>query len=175
MEFDESQLCWDCSNSIENFHKFYEKVHAAQKNYSNYLINKKKELDIKFTETKNYLNCNDNPTNSFLQKEENENIVPNKNKCNGTKKSKMSKLKTIIDETETKMLEFYNIKCEKCEDNNFSSFKMLNKHYISIHNTQGYIKCCKRNIRVNDKYYLRNHMLKHLQPETCRFVFYQFK
>lgn len=111
-----------------------------------------------------------NKTENFTSFEDKKDDTPSGSKKNKTLKTS-EKLKKVSNEIEKKMLEFYNIKCEKCEGFKFTSFKMLSKHYTTVHNTQGYIKCCKRNIRVNDKYYLRSHMFKHLQPDICRLVF----
>lgn len=215
-----SGICLNCYNSVESFHEFFERVHAAQKNWKQFIVDKDAILqpstkssstqtceilesrnssecerivyDQIITEREQFLNNEQGDTSKVFPKAkckklktesesgQSEKLLKEISEfdynCDNssseslakTKKTKLSKARQISDEIEKKMVEFYNIKCEKCEDLPFTDFKMLNKHYSTVHNTQGYIKCCKRNIRANDKSYLRSHMFKHLQPDTCR-------
>ncbi|KAL0274937.1 UNVERIFIED_CONTAM: hypothetical protein PYX00_002953 [Menopon gallinae] len=176
MEQNSVALCVNCYNSLEDFHRFYEGVHSAQKKFHALQKAEAQAVPVKTITQANrsdsesydnkvyddlYANCDSSRTDE--EKED----VPDE-KAETDKPAKRGKLKEVLTDIEKKMMEFYNIKCEKCKDVKFSSFKMLSRHYSTVHNTQGYIKCCKRNIRVNDKSYLRSHMLRHLEPDSCR-------
>ncbi|KAK6627704.1 hypothetical protein RUM44_010183 [Polyplax serrata] len=195
MEYSSNGICLSCFNSIEAFHEFYRRVHDAHRNLQQSLMPVRKQVDKELS-TETFKTEEDSPNNITQVKEvirDSSNTIgfmnvdnQTENICTKAEKhtpeesfkktdydkskrtSKMLMKEGVCSDIEQKMLNFYNIKCEKCEDSEFTSFKMLSRHYRTVHNKQGYIKCCKRNIRVNDKYYLRNHMFKHLQPDSCR-------
>lgn len=184
MERNSVALCVNCYNSLEDFHKFYEGVHSAQKKFHSLQKLESEAVPLKTIALPNKSNSEvcDNKVYEALYVDCD--VIDSGGTGDGDAKgreageksetdkpAKRVKVKEVLTDIEKKMVEFYNIRCEKCKDVKFSSFKMLSRHYSTVHNTQGYIKCCKRNIRVNDKSYLRSHMLRHLEPDSCRYEF----
>ncbi|XP_058120020.1 zinc finger protein OZF-like [Anopheles ziemanni] len=69
------------------------------------------------------------------------------------------------DETNRRLREFYDMKCEICGQQQ-DSFTTLKIHYHQQHNTRGYIKCCGR--MFNSRYRLLEHLSYHVGASMVR-------
>lgn len=67
--------------------------------------------------------------------------------------------------TNQKLREFYDMKCEMCEEQ-LESFNALKKHYYQTHRTRGYIKCCGRTF--HKQYRLLEHLSYHVGSSMVR-------
>ncbi|XP_058120029.1 zinc finger protein 675-like [Anopheles coustani] len=70
-----------------------------------------------------------------------------------------------LDETNRRLQEFYDMKCEICGQQQ-DSFTTLKIHYHQQHNTRGYIKCCGR--IFNSRYRLLEHLSCHVGASMVR-------
>uniref|UniRef100_A0A182QVB5 C2H2-type domain-containing protein n=1 Tax=Anopheles farauti TaxID=69004 RepID=A0A182QVB5_9DIPT len=70
-----------------------------------------------------------------------------------------------MDETNQRLREFYDMKCELC-DEKLDSFTALKNHYYKQHQVQGYIKCCERTF--HSRYRLLEHLSKHVGASMVR-------
>ncbi|XP_001237671.3 transcription factor grauzone [Anopheles gambiae] len=69
------------------------------------------------------------------------------------------------NETNQKLREFYDMKCEMCEEQ-LESFTALKNHYYRTHRTPGYIKCCGRTF--HSRYRLLEHLSYHVGSSMVR-------
>ncbi|XP_052896009.1 transcription factor grauzone-like [Anopheles moucheti] len=69
------------------------------------------------------------------------------------------------EETNQRLQEFYDMKCELCEDK-LESFTTLKNHYFKQHGVQGYIKCCGRTF--HSRYRLLEHVSYHVGASMVR-------
>lgn len=65
------------------------------------------------------------------------------------------------------MLAYFDMSCDLC-DIMFESFPHAKRHYLSTHETKGYIKCCNKKMRtllaIND------HIQWHKNPESLKYI-----
>ncbi|XP_049297236.1 transcription factor grauzone-like [Anopheles funestus] len=69
------------------------------------------------------------------------------------------------EETNKRLQEFYDMKCELCEEK-LESFTALKNHYFKQHGVQGYIKCCGRTF--HSRYRLLEHVSYHVGASMVR-------
>ncbi|XP_050075053.1 transcription factor grauzone-like [Anopheles maculipalpis] len=81
------------------------------------------------------------------------------------KKISSTKRQQPTDETNKRLQEFYDMKCELCEEK-LESFTALKNHYYKQHQVQGYIKCCGRTF--NSRYRLLEHLSYHVGASMVR-------
>lgn len=62
--------------------------------------------------------------------------------------------------------EYFNMKCDICNDIEFTTFAETRQHYRNVHKISGYLKCCSR--RFHRRYTLLNHIHYHLNPDAYR-------
>uniref|UniRef100_A0A182NM80 C2H2-type domain-containing protein n=1 Tax=Anopheles dirus TaxID=7168 RepID=A0A182NM80_9DIPT len=92
---------------------------------------------------------------------------PRKGEVRETKQSHTSPKRKYksMDETNQRLREFYDMKCEIC-DEKLDSFTALKNHYYKQHQVQGYIKCCERTF--HSRYRLLEHLSKHVGASMVR-------
>ncbi|XP_035904949.1 transcription factor grauzone-like [Anopheles stephensi] len=81
------------------------------------------------------------------------------------KRSCTVKRQQPTDETNKRLQEFYDMKCELCEER-LESFTALKNHYYKQHQVQGYIKCCGRTF--HSRYRLLEHLSYHVGASMVR-------
>ncbi len=62
--------------------------------------------------------------------------------------------------------EFFNMKCELCDDHEFGTLVEAMEHYGIVHKTRGYLTCCRRKFWL--RYQIMEHINIHINPDTYR-------
>lgn len=111
-----------------------------------------------------------------------ENMVMSKNplkheKKQDTKKIVAKELETVVpvqkthksieEEEDEKIAQFFNITCDKCPNLTFPKFGTLRTHMLSEHRKQwAYVTCC--NIKLDKRHKLLEHIIYHQEPEKFK-------
>lgn len=89
----------------------------------------------------------------------------NKNEIRLAAKEKANRI-ALLRKEDQQIKEVFNMKCDICSFE-FDKFRNIHAHYLSEHNTRGYLICC------DQKYYTRtnvlDHALTHINPESLKY------
>uniref|UniRef100_A0A182SSQ9 Uncharacterized protein n=1 Tax=Anopheles maculatus TaxID=74869 RepID=A0A182SSQ9_9DIPT len=59
---------------------------------------------------------------------------------------------------------YYGLKCEHCQQQNWTTIEQLFSHHQEAHGEQGFIKCCGK--KIEKKSLMAMHLARHIQPEA---------
>lgn len=62
----------------------------------------------------------------------------------------------------------FDMKCDNCQEE-FQSLNEAQSHYLSVHNSRGYVKCC--DIKLREEVLVKEHVAYHIDPDSYQSVF----